>query len=188
MRTALQLRPIGPAHLPRCELLYGRALEVVDGQLGPVALFGPGELVAYRLRCRRLVRTFVVRTLDADDPLAALVPGVRPRVRLLLQLRSTGRAKLVARLFAFLARSGVEASDLSDQFFVRVGVALGGRLPAHKIAPALLAHERSSPMLGAAAMAAADPVPVPACSHQALNKLPPERPLSLNARDEFCSI
>jgi hypothetical protein len=97
--------------------------------LGPVALFGPGELVAYRLRFRRRARLFVFRTLDVDDRLAASVPGVRPRVRLLIHLRAAGRVRLAERLFGDLRTAGRNPSDLPDSFFLRVGAAVAGRPP-----------------------------------------------------------
>jgi hypothetical protein len=138
MNTAVQLRPIADRDRPRCDLVYGEPQELVDGELGRIALFGSGELVAYRLRRRRQQRIFVFRTLAASDPLAAAVPGVRPRVQLLLTLHSAGRVRLARRLFAYLAKTGREPSALPDTFYLRVGVALAGRLPARRILPSLL--------------------------------------------------
>jgi hypothetical protein len=80
----------------------------------------------------------VFRTLEVSDPLAASVPGVRPRVQLLVDLVSAGRMRLVRGLFAYLARTGRAPSDLPDSFFVRVSAALSGRLPQHKVLVALL--------------------------------------------------
>ena len=137
MNTAVQLRP---AHcdLPRCDLLHGTPREILTSSLGSVALFASGELVAYLVRSRRRTCLFVFRTLDVDDPLAATVSGVRPRVRLLLELRSAGRTRPVRRLFAYLARTQRDPASLPDGFYLRVGVALGGRLPAHKILRSIL--------------------------------------------------
>ena len=133
MNTAVQLRPIGARDRPRCDLVYGE-----PDELGRIALFGPGALVAYRLRSRRRMRLFVFRTLAVDDPLAAAVPGVRPRVRLLLELRSAGRIRLARGLFAYLMKTGRDAAHLSDSFYLRVGATLGGRLPRHKVLVSLL--------------------------------------------------
>jgi hypothetical protein len=58
----------------------------------------------------------------------ASVPGVRPPVHLLIQLRSEGRARLARELFARLARTHAPAS-LSDGFYLRLGVTMGGRQP-----------------------------------------------------------
>src|SRR5258708_4627574 len=107
MNTAVQLRPVAAVDLPRCDLVHGRPREIVPGQLGSVAIFGAGALVAYRLRSRRKTRLYVFRTLDVADRLAAAVPGVRPRVRLLLELRTAARVRLAQRLFAYLAKTGL---------------------------------------------------------------------------------
>jgi hypothetical protein len=138
MNTAVQLRPIATRDLPRCDLVHGTPREIVAGRLGPVALFASGELVAYLLRSRRRTRLFVFRTLVVDDRLAAALPGVRPRVQLLVDTHSTGRSRLVQRLFAYLANTSRNPAGLPDAFYVRVGVALAGRLPARKILLALL--------------------------------------------------
>jgi hypothetical protein len=138
MKTAVQLRVAYGGDLPRTELLCGARCEVARGALGPVALFAPGELVAYLVVNRRRRRLFVFRTLDVDDVLAATLPGVRPRVRLLIELKTAGRVRLVRMLLDYLARSGRDPSTLPDGFYVRVGAALGGRLPTHKILRSLL--------------------------------------------------
>jgi hypothetical protein len=118
--------------------VWGRPYAVDAGTLGPVAVFAAGEIVAYLLRARRGPRLFVFRTLAVDDRLAAALPGVRPRVRLLLQLRTPGRIGRARGLFAYLDRTGRDPSALADDFYVRVGVALAGRLPAHAILVSLL--------------------------------------------------
>lgn len=138
MKTAVQLRPRA-AGAPQSELVYGKPHVLVTGKLGAVALFDAEELVAYRIRHGRQTRLFVFRTLEVDDRLAAQVPGVSPRVQLLFDVRTSGRARLVRGLFAYLVKSR-DPSALPDSFYVRVGVALGGRLPGHKVLPALLAE------------------------------------------------
>ena len=138
MKTVVQVRHPTADSQPRAELVWGRPLGVEAGVLGPVALFGSGEIVAYLLRFRRRPRLFVFRTLTVDDRLAASLPGVRPRVQLLLELRTQGRVRRVRRLFAYLARTGRDPSALTDGFYVRAGLVLAGRLPAHKILLSLL--------------------------------------------------
>ena len=137
MNTAVQLRS-GADDGPRSEILHGTPHRTVAGRLGPVALFASDALVAFRIGHRRRTRLFVFRTLAVDDRLAASVPGVHPRVQLLFDVRSMGRARLVRGLFGYLARTGRDPCALPDDFYVRVGVVLAGRLPPHKILVSLL--------------------------------------------------
>ena len=139
-RTAVQLRP-GHGESLLAELVYGSPFEVAAGPFGPVAVFGVDALVAYRLRSGRRDRLYLFRTLAVDDPMAALVPGVRPRVRLLVHLRSAGRVRLAKRLFAYLLKRAVQPESVADGTYLRIGVALAGRLPSHKILISLLSHQ-----------------------------------------------
>jgi hypothetical protein len=143
MRTAVQLRL--RSHDPddaRSEVLGGAPCSVNEGKLGPVALFESGEVVAYLLHRRRRARVFVFRTLDVDDRLAATVPGVSPRVRLLFEVRTPGRIRRTRALFAYLVRTGHDPSGLVDEFYIRVGAVLNGRLPAHRVLLPLLQSAR----------------------------------------------
>jgi hypothetical protein len=137
MNTLVQLRPVRDDS-PGCGLLHGNPLEITRGSLGPVARFAPGEVVAYELRHQGRPHLYVFRTLEVDDPLAAAVPGVRPRVRLLVDLGCAGRIRLARSLFSYLLKSRREPSDLPDGFYVRLSVALAGRWPAHTILVSLL--------------------------------------------------
>jgi hypothetical protein len=155
MKTAVQVRhPTGDAR-PRAELVWGRPVAVEAGVLGPVALFGAGEIVMYLLRFRRRPRLFVFPTLTVDDRLAATLPGVRPRVQLLLELCTAGRIRRARGLFAYFVRTKRDPSGMPDDFYVRVGLALAGRLPSHKILLSLLpsthalGDSRASPAGGA---------------------------------------
>jgi len=138
MKTAVQLRTLAGDEWPRAELLFGTPCDLSEGTLGPVARFDSGEVVAYQIRSRRRRRLFVFRTLEVDDVFAVAVPGVRPRVQLLMQLSTAGRIRLARSLFAYLLRTGRDPSALPDVFYVRVAAALGGRLPGHKILRLLL--------------------------------------------------
>jgi hypothetical protein len=84
------------------------------------------------------------RTLAVDDRLAATIAGVRPRVQLLLQLRTPGRIGRARDFFAYLARTERDPSALADDFYVRVGAVLAGRLRSHKILLSLLPPPRAS--------------------------------------------
>ena len=127
MKTAVQLHAAAN-RLPRCELVYGRPVEVVAGPDGPIALFDSGEVVAYLLRARWRRHLYVFRTLQVDDRFAASVCGVRPRVRLLLHLRSRMQIRRARGLFSHLQKHGPEPSELADAFYFRVSGPLGRRL------------------------------------------------------------
>jgi hypothetical protein len=145
MSTAVQLRlRTGDEARARTELVVGMPCSLARSSLGPVALFEPGEIVAYLLHRRRRARVFVFRTLDVDDRLAATVPGVSPRVRLLLEVRTPARIRRARGLFEYLLRTGRDPSQLPDEFYVRVGAVLNGRLPAHKVLHSLLASPCAS--------------------------------------------
>ena len=148
MRTAVQLRRTFGAEAPTTELVYGQPSEFVTASLGPVAVFGSGVVVAYLLRYRRRQRLFVFRTLDVDDAMAASVPGVSPRVQLLMALRTAGRVRLARRLFAYVVRLGRDPSALPDAVYVHVAAVLEGRLPPHRILPALLSQVGASETRG----------------------------------------
>ncbi|MGO9836894.1 MAG: hypothetical protein ACLP1X_22085 [Polyangiaceae bacterium] len=62
-------------------------------------------------------------SFTVDDRLAASIPGVRPRVQFLLQVRTPGRIRRAPALLAYLARKR-DPSTPSDAFHVRVGFAL----------------------------------------------------------------
>jgi hypothetical protein len=175
MNTAVQLRRAGEGL--RSELLYGAPRRTVAGTLGPVALFAAGEIVAYRIRHRRRSRLFVFRTLEVDDRLAASLPGVHPRVHLLFEVHTAGRVRLVRGMFAVLLKNRHDPCGLPDGFYVRVGVALAGRLPRHKILPSLLSFSLGP---DPPAHGSADPTPSP--THLFLRPPPLDRagPIALS--------
>ena len=144
MKTAVQLRTLEGDERPRAELLFGVPCDLSEGTLGPVARFESGQVVAYLIRSRRRRRLFVFRTLDVDDTFAVAVPGVRPRVQLLMELGTAGRIRLARNLFDYLVRAGRNPWALPDIFYTRVGAMLGGRLPAHKVLLHLLRPTRGS--------------------------------------------
>jgi len=135
--TAVQLRAASSDGL-RGDLVYGTPRAIIAGKLGPVALFASGELVAYRMGHRRRTRLFVFRTLEVEARCAARIPGVRPRVQLLFDVHTVARVRLIRGLFAYLTKTGWHPASLPDGFYLRVGVALAGRLPQHKILLSLL--------------------------------------------------
>jgi hypothetical protein len=135
--TAVQIRP---APSPRCELVHGDPIALRAGQLGPVALFVPGEIVAYVLHASRPSRLFVFRTLGRSPHVVALtaLPGVYPHVHLLLALDSLRVLRRGRRFFALLRRRGTSPSRLPDAFYLRLDRALRARAPLPPLAAALL--------------------------------------------------
>jgi hypothetical protein len=75
------------------------------------------------------------------DATGADVPGVHPRVALLLELRTSARIDKLRRLLSFLEKHGLEPASMSDAFYLRVSHVLGGHLTAPKIVLSLLRHE-----------------------------------------------
>lgn len=138
MRTAVQLRQGASV---TCELVAGTPAGLAEGRLGPIATFGPDMVVAYLVRTPSGPRLSVFRTLAVDDELAATVPGVVPRVRLLVYVRTAGRVRAVQRLFHLLGARRTDPSALRDAFYVRVSVALRGRRTDHTRVRALLLRE-----------------------------------------------
>ena len=137
MKTAVQLRFEAHEEV-RCELLYGEVDQIVSGLRGPIALFRSGEVVAYLLRWAGGPHLYVFRTLPRDRVGETMVPGVRPHVRLLAELRSVGRIVRMRALFAYLEKRGISPSSLDDDFYTRVHGLLAGRLPKHKVLRSLL--------------------------------------------------
>ena len=124
MRTVVQLR--SDAALT-CELGLGAPDGFVEGARGPIAVFGPDQIVAYVVRAPKSSVLALFRTLAVDDKLAASVPGVFPRVRLLALVRACGRVRVARRFFTYVLRRGLDPSLLGDGFYVRLNSALGGR-------------------------------------------------------------
>jgi hypothetical protein len=137
MNIAVQLRA-SAGDGPRSELLHGTPRKIVSGRLGPVALFAPGEIVAYLLRSRRGPHLYVFRTLEVRDPLAASVPGVRPQVQLLIDVTTARRIRFAQGVFSYVLKSGRRPSRVADAFYLRVSAALAGRTPTRGILRSLL--------------------------------------------------
>lgn len=137
MKTVVQLRSEAE-DAPNCELVYGEPDHLLPGSMGALAVFSSGQIVVYLLVGHGARRLYVFRTLEGRERGAARLPGVRPRVRLLIEVRSAGRIDRVRRLFGYLTKRGFQPSHLPDGFYVRVSHVLGGRLPPHKVVRALL--------------------------------------------------
>jgi hypothetical protein len=140
MRTAVQLRADAAMS---SEIVAGTPASVAQGRLGPIAIFEPDTIVAYLVRSPMGRSLAVFRTLAVDDSLAARVPGVAPRVRLLVYVRTAGRVRALRRLLHLLGTRRIDPSALRDAFYVRVSVALGGRRTDQARLRALLRREQS---------------------------------------------
>jgi hypothetical protein len=136
--TVVQLRE----RRPSARLLYGAPDAVTDGATGPLAIFGVGALVGYCVESSYRRSLFLFRTLVVDDPLAARVIGVRPRVQLLLELHTAEGIRRTGRLLAYLLASGWSPDHLSDAFWGRASTALRGRMPPQASLVSLLRLER----------------------------------------------
>ncbi len=147
MRTAVQLRSETSI---QCVLLAGTPAQTRPGRLGPIAIFEPDALVAYVVRTATTPSLSVFRTLAVDDALAATVPGVAPRVRLLVHVHTAGRVRAMRRLFHLITTRRIDPSALSDAFYVRVGAVLSGRPTDAARLRALLGREQNSRARGAA--------------------------------------
>lgn len=121
-------------------LLHGAAIERRPHPRGAVLVLPPGQIALYCLRTVKY-RCFLFRTLGAPEELSSEVPGVSPRVRLLLQTQTLGRLARLQELLRYLARTGLQPSSLSDAFYLRLNAILNGRLPKGKALRSLLARE-----------------------------------------------
>jgi hypothetical protein len=123
----------------------GFSATVVHGQpdrgIANVALFSPGRLVAYMLATPIWTRVYVFRTLAKPGATHSRIPGVAPRVDLLLDTRTRAAAARIRNMFRYFARNGRPPESLSETFWLRLGVLLGGRLRRGPHLPSLLRHE-----------------------------------------------
>jgi hypothetical protein len=137
-RTAQRHAPLS------ARVVFGVPHRRLDLQHGSACLFGPGCLVAYVVRANSRQRLFVFRTLRRSEPLSAIVPGVRPPVRLLMCMNSTRRIDRTRRMLRYVAQQTAEPERLSDAFYLRATTTLGGRAPIESVVRSLLRQEGPS--------------------------------------------
>ena len=139
MLTAVQLRKHPNV---TAQLVAGSPIR----QLDQVALFGPEQLVAYMIEGVQHTLTLVFKTLHTADPLGAKLPGVHPRVSLLLEARGSLAASRLRNLFRYLSKRGLRPEDLSEDFWVRLDAVLSGQVRRGRgpHLPALLRHEKAA--------------------------------------------
>jgi hypothetical protein len=140
MLTAVQLRD---DRVLLCQLVHGTPANTKAGEHGPIALFSPGQLVAYLVESHLSTRLYVFRTmLTGHHSDGAVVPGVQPAVDLLLETRTRRSTARARNLFAFFSKNRYEVQTISDAFWLRVAGILAGRRPGRAPRlPALLERE-----------------------------------------------
>jgi hypothetical protein len=93
-----------------------------------VAVFNPGQLVGYMIASSEHTHTFVFRTLHGSDHRGAKIPGVEPRVALLVDVRGARAASRLRNMFGYFRRHRIAGDRLSAEFWVRVDALLACRL------------------------------------------------------------
>lgn len=132
----------------RCwaKVAFGVPLERHRSARGPIALFTPGTVVAYRVRQARFSGGWVFRTASSPEGRTA-IPGVSPAPHMLIGLCPT---KLIVR--AVLLLKELEArgvlDELSDTTYLRAATALGrSHLGINQLADALLRPAAERPWI-----------------------------------------
>jgi len=153
MTSTAQSTAVQILSTPCCELLHGDARATRDGKHGPVAIFAPGEIVAYAIHAARPPRLFLFRT--GDNLVAGVaLPGVYPRVQLLLALDSARVIRRARRLFSVLRRRGLLPSRLADAFYMGLDRVLRARAPLPRLVEARLDVARRHVHTGSRAVSA----------------------------------
>jgi len=130
-----------PRAEPRAKVEVGVPIARVGAGHDVTIVFGPGTVVAYRLRLQLREQLFVFRTLQQPEPLGTRVPGVRPRVRLLMLVHNERRIQRALSLMRALRVRAHKLERLSDEVFLRANHVLGRRAPIASIADSLLRVE-----------------------------------------------
>jgi len=126
---------------PRAKVEVGVPITRV-GDAGDVTyVFGPGTVVAYRLRLQQRDQLFVFRTLQQPESLGTRVPGVRPRARLLMVVHSERHIQRALSLMRALRARGHGLDALRDDVFLRASQALGRHAPVASIVDSVLRVE-----------------------------------------------
>jgi hypothetical protein len=135
MITAVGLRSDGEVD---ARLIYGVPHKTTDR----AAFFCPGHLVMYMLETTRRPSVFVFRTLHCPTPTAATLPAVHPVVQLLLRTKTRTAASRIRNMLLLFERRKIDPAQLSDDFWMRLGVILSARLrQGNSYLSDLLAHE-----------------------------------------------
>lgn len=138
-RTAVQLRSDPNFN---AKLLHGKPLH----RIGQVVVFGPGQLVVYMIEGFRHTITYVFKTLPHATANAAKLPGVTPRVSLLLEARGSLSVSRIRNLLRYLERRKASPDDLSEAFWIRLDAVLSGQIRRAPVSTlkALMRHEQAA--------------------------------------------
>jgi hypothetical protein len=135
--TAVRLRD-EPGLVAR--VIHGEPVRTIANR---VAVFSPGQLVGYMIASSEHTHTFVFRTPHRTDDRGAKLPGVEPRVALLVDARGARAASRLRNMFGYFRRRRIDPERLSPEFWVRVDALLAGRLRQDSLGrlASLLRHE-----------------------------------------------
>jgi hypothetical protein len=126
---------------PSAAVIHGKPLRTLVGRRGPIRLFHSGEIVAYVLQANGRARIFVFRTLERPVADASIVPGVQPRVRVLIVADKGRRIYRARQMLATLGRLGLQTAQISDRFYLSAATTLGNRAPIESVVKTLLTNE-----------------------------------------------
>lgn len=118
-------------------LLHGLVSRTTRDPRGTIHWVLPGEIVLYSVRGQQ-PRTFVFRTANAAANLLSSVPGVAPRVTLLVQTTTANRQALLQLYFRNLLRQGRNPTLLADRLYAKLNIVLSRRTASRDALDALL--------------------------------------------------
>jgi hypothetical protein len=106
-----------------------------------IASVEPGRIVLYMVETPRRPRVFAFRTLPGDSAAGATVPGVSRAVDLFFATRTRAAASRVRNMLIYFQRRCIGPDTLSEDFWLKLGVLLDGRLRRGPHLASLLAAE-----------------------------------------------
>jgi hypothetical protein len=104
----------------RGTLVAGKAVEVADAALRPIALLAPEVVATYIVETDSSVELAVFRTAPPAGKWLETIPGVDQPVQILLRVRGRRRIIRVERAIRFLVRCDIDLERPSDGFWGRL--------------------------------------------------------------------
>src|SRR5688572_10411989 len=120
-------------------LHHAAVSRVTPDPRGAVHWVPPGQIALYTVRGHK-TRTFVFRTAAQRATLLSSVPGVSPRVTLLVQTTTLARQALLLGFFRSLIVAGRSPTSLDDLLFAKLNVLLSRRAPTREALDGLLSQ------------------------------------------------